>query len=453
MRNSIIALASLGLLSACGVGDGGGGGGKPIVIDKKRIPGEYCYMSRDGGTWSFDFRGDGKIIFNREKDRVLTALADGNEIETFENDHGFWDFEYRASDDALLSWQFTSYGNEVFKKETCGTSEFKKTFADNVKAEAQAKKEHEARVEAARIEAERPPPPLVMPVRWRPKEWDTRAHPMGRSEATGDKKQLQASRQALIQKLPTYFYFMGNDTLLDENMQPIWIWWAAIKDCKKAEQIVTDLTTEFGDRERGSAELKAAYDGFKAWAKTQPNEATIYFKATLSDWNQNTGAFNYGDTSPAVLHDPSKLELPGRSDSLKGASVSIASYGAEANSLSSIMAHSTRIDCSTEDGKSYFEHQPNVTWVLRFGTPKAGWGNSASFSNAPKLPLVTMDRETAATFAQGNATREVQVAVTVAIGEGSWTSNNGRTMDRPGVLKAAVVTDPAGKVLAKAEYN
>lgn len=449
MRNFILLIATLGLVTACG-GAGGGGGGKPVMVGKKRIVGEYCYMNRSGGTWSFDFRGDGKIIFHRDKDRVLTAIVDGNEIETFENERDFWDFEYRESDDALLSYQLDY--NEVFKKETCGDSEFKKTWAANAKASAEAEKKQKAAAEAARIEAARPPPPLVMPASWWPKEWDTKAHPMGRSESTGDKKQLQASRQELIQKLPTYFYMMGNDSLLDEGMQPLWIWWAAIKDCKKAEQIVSDLTTEFGDRQRGASELKAAYDGFKAWAKTQPNEVTLYFKAELSDWNQSTGAFSYGTTHAAVLHDPSKIDLPGRGQNMRGASVSIGTYGEQANALSFIMAHSTRVECSTEDGKSYFTHEPGVTWVLRFGTPKPGWGNSASFSNAPKLPQVVMDRETAAAFAQSNADRSVQVALTVAMGEGSWTGDNGRSVDRPGVLKSAVVTDPAGKVLAKADY-
>jgi hypothetical protein len=285
------------------------------------------------------------------------------------------------------------------------------------------------------------------PTAWFPPNWDQRASQAGAQATDADRTN---ATQQMYSVVPLQLFILGNDTELDENFQPAWVWWTALRSCEKGVQLVEDLSGEFGDRARGAASLTAAKNELRQYAATQPQEITLRFVAVLGQWDPNTGLFPISSVDVVSGVDPVKAEEALKGDSLQGGSVSIGNND-EGSFLNSITMRDYRFNCpgKAENTTQSFSLQINAS--INFGTPVTQYGQ-IRFVEPPKLPPLHMERDAAAAFAQSNAERKVLVTVTTAATRPSYV-RYGSQLIIPGSLRKVVITNASNNtVIAQQDY-
>lgn len=282
-----------------------------------------------------------------------------------------------------------------------------------------------------------------------PKGWDEKGFLSASGKDIPEGQRIALKVQEAEASVPYMLYMFANDAGLDEQMEPVWAYWQAIRSCEKAEQLVDDLTSEFGDRTRGKAGIAAARKDFLDWAATQPKEITFNTWVTLGAWNQADGTFpvqNYGNVSTIDIEEAKKLHP----DFLDAIAPSIGTYA------------SLRIDpnlipfwCPSKDGKSLLRYDTQQHgWRMQLGAydKKRSLPGVPNFSGFPGWPELKMDRDAAKAFSEANPTRRVHITFTVDMDTTPIGHSGGYVVNLVAHMKSASITDPSGKVLATRTY-
>jgi hypothetical protein len=252
-------------------------------------------------------------------------------------------------------------------------------------------------------------PALAMPTSWMPADWDRNVYP-GSGEPLSEDGIRQA-RQNMLATVPFTLWAVANDTMVTEAFEPIWVWYTAIRSCERGIQMNEDLAGEFGNRERGKAELVQARKDLKAWAATQPKEMTLYFTARLGQWNEETGTFQLQQLGRATTLKPKDVAY--LDPFLDGATVELWT-DRTGQAINHFQASLVAPQCASKDKTKVYKFQRMSQWWVVFGDVDRGMGGLANYKTREFLPAISMTREQAASLAQRNPDRKVEVAVTFA---------------------------------------
>lgn len=293
--------------------------------------------------------------------------------------------------------------------------------------------------------------PLIPSPSWMPADWDQKVFPGAERLGLQPAEDIRKWRQQMIQTVPITLWAVANDTLVDEKFEPIWVWWTALRSCQKGIQMTDDLAGEFGDRERGKAALTTARAELKAWAATQPKDMTMNFTAELGQWNDATGAFMMQNLSNATTLKPKDVEAI--DPYFFGANVELWSdVKAGRQAINHFQASLLAPECVSADGKMVYKFEKMSQWWVVFGDVDRGMGGLPLYKSRELLPGIVMTREAAAAFAQRNAKRKVEVAVTFEPVGSSFVKGIDQSAIRA-KFKQVTVTDALdGSVLATQTY-
>lgn len=258
--------------------------------------------------------------------------------------------------------------------------------------------------------AETPTPAgLAMPPSWMPADWDRNVY-LGSGEPL-DAEGVRRARQNMLGTVPFILWAVAHDTLVTEAFEPIWVWYTALRSCERGIQMSDDLAGEFGNRERGKADLTQARNDLKAWAATQPAEMTLYFTANLGQWNEASGAFPLQQLGSATTLHPKDITYVG--PYLDGATVELWT-DRTGQAINHFQASLAAPQCATKDKTKVYKFERMSQWWVVFGDVDRGMGGLANYKDHAMLPAIRMTREQAAALAQRNPQRKVVVAVTFA---------------------------------------
>ena len=250
---------------------------------------------------------------------------------------------------------------------------------------------------------------LVMPPCWMRADWDRNVYPGSGSPL--DAQGVSRARQNQLATIPFTLWAVANDTLVTEEFQPIWVWYTAIRSCERGIQMSDDLAAEFGDRQRGKAALTQARSALRAWAATQPREMTLYFPASLGQWDQVSGAFQFQQTGSATTLKPKDLAFMG--PYLDGARVELWS-DRSGQAINHFQASLAAPQCPSKDKTKVYKFERMSQWWVVFGDVDRGMGGLANYKRREMLPQISMTRDAANALVQRNPQRKVVVAVTFA---------------------------------------
>lgn len=291
-------------------------------------------------------------------------------------------------------------------------------------------------------------PTLVKPVAWMPADWDIETLYL-RGDPPSETAYQNAQR--FMADAPLAIWMLANQTMLDEEYQPIWVWWTAVKSCAKAEQLIEDLSGEFGDRERGKATLTEARNELLAFAATQPPELTVYFTSQLGQWNETTGKFPFGKLSGASAIPIEDLEPILKDKLYLGNSIQL--YGsANGVALSDFRSSVSSLRCNSQDGQAYYEVSKQSQWRVVFGDVQRGMAGMPNYKTRFELPAVTMTRDEAAALAKSNPKRDVRVSVTFTRNGDGFQGQADDFMVRGSVKKVLVSDATTGATLVDQTY-
>lgn len=284
-----------------------------------------------------------------------------------------------------------------------------------------------------------------------PADWDQKVFWGAEREGQQPAEDIRKWKQQMIQTVPITLWAVANDTLVTEQFEPIWVWWTALRSCQKGIQMTDDLAGEFGDRARGKAALTTARNELKAWAATQPRDITMNFSAELGQWNDATGAFMMQNLSRATTLKVKDLEAI--DPYFDGANVELWSdFKAGRQAINHFQASLLAPECVSADGQMVYKFEKLSQWWVVFGEVDRGMGGLANYKTHELLPAITMTREAAAAFAQRNAKRKVEVAVTFDPVGSSFVKGTDQSAIRA-KFKQVTVTDALdGSVLATQTY-
>lgn len=292
---------------------------------------------------------------------------------------------------------------------------------------------------------------LAMPPSWMPAEWDRTVYPQSGELASPDPQFIAQRQQAMLNTVPFTLWAVANDTLVTEAFEPIWVWYTALRSCERGIQLSEDLAGEFGDRERGEAALTQARAHLKRWAATQPRQMTLYFTATLGQWNAQNGAFALQSPGQATTVRPADAaRFDGYVD---GATVQLwNSADVTQTSISHFQASLLAPQCPSSDGQRVYKFEKMSQWWVVFGEAERGMGGLVNYRSRPSLPPISMSREEAASFAQRNPERKVEVGVTFAPVGSSFVQGIDQSTIRAKFVKVTVADALDGSVLASKTY-
>lgn len=286
---------------------------------------------------------------------------------------------------------------------------------------------------------------------WMPADWDQKVFWGAEHEGQQPAEDILKWRNQMVQTVPFTLWAVAHDTLVTEQFEPIWVWYTALRSCERGIQMSDDLAGEFGDRERGKAALTQARADLKAWAATQPPEITMNFTADLGQWNDATGNFMMQNLSHATTLKPKDLEAI--DPYYDGATVELWSDGkAGRQAINHFQASLVAPECVSKDGKMVYKFEKLSQWWVVFGDVDRGMGGLPLYKSHELLPAISMTREAAAAFAQRNAKRKVEVAVTFGPVGASFVKGTDQSAIRA-KFKQVTVTDALdGSVLATQTY-
>jgi hypothetical protein len=293
---------------------------------------------------------------------------------------------------------------------------------------------------------------LVPSPSWMPADWDQKVFWGAEREGQQPPEDIAKWRQQMIFTAPFTLWAVSNDTLVDEKFEPIWVWWTALRSCQKGIQMSEDLGGEFGDRARGKAALTTARNELKAWAATQPKDITLYFTATLGQWDDKTGNF-------MISGLPSKATTIRTKDALKfdqyfdGATVEYWSdFDVRRQTINHFQASLIAPECVSADGSMVYKFEKMSQWWVVFGDVDRGMGGQPLYKGREMFPAINMTREAAAAFAQRNPERLVEYAVTFGPVGSSFVKGTDQSAIRA-KFKQVTITDALdGSVLASETY-
>jgi len=259
-------------------------------------------------------------------------------------------------------------------------------------------------------------------------------------------------KQDMLGTTPFTLWAVANDTLVGESFTPIWVWYAALRSCQRGIQISDDLYSEFGDRAKGMAAVAQARRELKSWAATQPSEMTLYFTASLGQWNTAKGTFQLQQLGKATTLRPNSIERIYRDFPYPdGATVELWS-GPEGQAINHFQASLAAPQCVGPDGRTIYKFEKWSQWWVVFGDARRGMGGLVDYRSRAFLPPVSMSREAAAAFARRNPGRKVEVAVTFAALGSSFVKGTDQPAIRARFTNVTIADAMDGTVLATRKY-
>lgn len=288
---------------------------------------------------------------------------------------------------------------------------------------------------------------LIVPASWMPADWDRDVY-AGSGEQLDDQA-IRRARQGMLNTVPFTLWAVANDSRVTEAFEPIWVWYAAIRSCARGIELSEDLAGEFGNRDRGKMGLTRARDELKRWAATQPRDMTLYFSATLGEWNAERGTFQLGSLSKATTLKPGDVESI--DPYFDGANVELWS-DRSGQAINHFQASLVAPQCASADRTKVYKFQRQSQWWVVFGDVDRGMGGLPDYKSRAMLPAIAMTRERAADFAQRNRERKVIVAVTFAPAGSSFVKGIDQSAIRAAFRKVTITDPTDNSVLVAKEY-
>lgn len=249
--------------------------------------------------------------------------------------------------------------------------------------------------------------------------------------------------------LPYLMFMWAKDASMDEKMEPVWVYWQALQSCEKAEALMNDLDSEFGDRAKGEATLKTIMQEFRSWAASQPSDITLKFDAKLGEWDPGKRTFPIDSQALGYV---STLDAA----TIKAAFPDIGLTGHLMSTYGSWAVYPTILDfwCPSKDGNSLLQYSLAniITWRLQLGAyePKRSLAGVPGFQNV-SWPEIVMERDVAQAYVTSNPSRDIQVSFTT--GADSARQMHGKhVVNLVADLKSATIKDRSGKDLATKAY-
>lgn len=350
----------------------------------------------------------------------------------------------------MTSLKFATFVSALAMLVACGGGEAPAPVADAAAGEAMAGASG-APVETAAAPAADPGARSLVPSpSWMPADWDQNVFTGAEYAATQPVDDLQKWRQQMIFTVPVTLWAVANDTLVTEQFEPIWVWWTALRSCQKGIQMSEDLAGEFGDRARGKAALTTARNELKAWAATQPKEITLYFTATLGQWNEATGNFPMHTFSKATTIPTKVAET--FDPFFDGATVEAGSNAQGVTNINHFQASLRAPDCLSADGQMVYKFEKMSQWWVVFGDVDRGAGGLANYKARESFPEFKMTREQAAALAQRNPERKVEIAATFVPVGSSFVKGIDQSAIRAKFTTVTITDALDGSVLATRTY-
>lgn len=291
---------------------------------------------------------------------------------------------------------------------------------------------------------------LIPSPSWMPADWDQKVFWGAERDGVQPPEDIRKWRQQMIFTVPFTLWAVSNDTLVDERFEPIWVWWTALRSCQKGIQMSDDLGGEFGDRARGKAALTTARNELKAWAATQPKDITLYFTATLGQWNEATGNFPmHGFSHATTLKTKDAMSFDPYFD---GATVEAGSDAQGITTINHFQASLHAPECVSADGKMVYKFEKMSQWWVVFGDVDRGAGGLANYKTRESFPEFKMTREQAAALAQRNPERKVEIAATFVPVGSSFVKGTDQSAIRAKFTKVTITDALDGSVLATRTY-
>src|SRR5262245_2966511 len=70
---------------------------------------------------------------------------------------------------------------------------------------------------------------LALPSAWMPEDWDQEAY--ANAQISNTPEDVFKNRQLTLATVPFSLYMMGQDKSFNEEYQPLWVWWTALRSC------------------------------------------------------------------------------------------------------------------------------------------------------------------------------------------------------------------------------
>lgn len=284
---------------------------------------------------------------------------------------------------------------------------------------------------------------------WMPTDWDRNALQLNDFNLDPENRRVRENDMMLAS--PFAIWAMANDTTKDENYQPVWVWWTALRSCERAIQLVDDLSGEFGDRARGAATLTAARNELKAFAATQPADMTLSYMTNLGQWNEKTGDFALTGLVNASSFDPIEVQKVMQDNYAAGAQVMYYS-DSEGQYLAGFDAGGGTIECLSPDKQKIHKFWREARYAVRFGVVDRGMGGLPLYQQYERLPDFDMTREQAAAFAQRNPERKVIVSVKFGPAGSAFVEGIDHSSVRGKLINVTIKDALDGSVLATKTY-
>jgi hypothetical protein len=295
--------------------------------------------------------------------------------------------------------------------------------------------------------------PVPAPHWWNP-NWGQRT--LSIPDAGGYNSYQSAARSDnrwhTLSTAPFDFYMLANSPDIGPDFQPPWAWAALFRNCASGSALVDDLTTEFGNRQRGAATIASVRQEFLTWAATQPQTLTLYLRVRLGQWNSGSGNFEIapGSTGDVFVTRMAALaSATGNAGNFQGLAAETDGTTSNAFRLRYVKQYAAeQAICPSSDGGLVWTDSM-VVWQLNFGPDPA-----QSFDRGVPLPAVQMTSNQAQAFVARDPERiviyEITVATTQQISIGS--DVRGRLINKNGRILSARATDPSGLVLADSTH-